>query len=232
MVTRLPVHRYPPGASRGVVGRAYDLRMLAAASSNTVAIVAIIVTGIVGVVAPIITSIASGRRLTRELNAGETRQEDALKAEQQRLEQQLTSESERLAATLDGDRQHARDDAIREVLDKGAILITEYGSTMSEAKASATPGHLDLSTRWLEVVGEVATHRNRLRLWFDDDEEVVQAFDNFLAYTNFYVEEKVKPPSPDQDAILKGIEEDFHDHRERYLSAARAQLAGSSDQRH
>jgi hypothetical protein len=53
------------------------------AADNTVAIVAIVVTGMVGVVAPIITSIASGRRLTRELDAAGTRQHDALAAEQE-----------------------------------------------------------------------------------------------------------------------------------------------------
>jgi hypothetical protein len=203
--------------------------VLAAASSNTVAIVAIIVTGIVGLVAPIITSIASRMRLTRELDASETRQTDALKAEQERLERQLTSESKRLALSLDADRQGARVEAIREVLDRGAVLITEYGSTMSQTRASATPGHFDVSTRWLEVVGEVATHRNRLRLWFEEDEEVVQAFDDFLAYTNFYVEQRAKPPSPNQDTVLNGIEKDFHNHRERYLSAARIELDGRTD---
>jgi hypothetical protein len=195
-----------------------------AVTDNTVAIIAIIVTGIVGVVAPIITIIASGKRLTRELDASETRQKDALTAEQDRLDRQMASESERLALTFDTDRQRFRDEAIRGVLDKGVILITAYGSTMSEAKASSTPGHFDLPPRWFEVVGEVATHRNRMRLWFEDTEEVVQAFDNFLAYTNFYLEERVKPSSPNRDAILQGIEEDFHKHREQYLSAARSML--------
>ena len=64
--------------------------MLATASSNTVAIIAIIVTGIVGVVAPFITSIASGKRLERELKASDRRQATALAAEQERLDQHWT----------------------------------------------------------------------------------------------------------------------------------------------
>ncbi len=200
--------------------------IVAAAADNTVAIIAVIVAGVAGVTAPIITSVASGRRLTRELRASEARQKDALGAEHYRLDRQLTSDSQRLARTLDADRQRARDEAVREVLDKGTTLITEYGSTMSETKASSTPGYFDVSPRWLEVVGEVAAHRNRLRLWFDDSHEVVQAFDHFLAYTNFYVEEQAKPASPQQRVILEGIETDFHKHRERYLSAARAELGG------
>jgi hypothetical protein len=199
---------------------------MVAATDNAVPIVAIVVTGIVGVVAPFITSIASGRRLTRELIENEKRQTEALKAEQERLELQLGKEAERLEASLAADRQRVREEAIREVLDKGAVLMSQYRSTTAETKASSTPGHLDVTPRWHEVVEEVAAHRNRLRIWFEEDSEVVMAFDDFLAFANFHTEERMKPVSPDKDAILKGIEEDFWKHRDRYLAAARLELGG------
>lgn len=201
--------------------------MLATASSNTVAIIAIIVTGIVGVVAPFITSIASGKRLERELKASDRRQATALAAEQERLDLQLDKESERLAASLAADRQRVRDEGVREVLDRGAVLMSQYRSATSETQASSTPGLVNVSVRWHEVVEEVAAHRNRLRLWFEEDDEVILAFDDFLAYANFHADERMKPSSPNKDAVLKGIEEDFWKHRDRYLAAARVELGGS-----
>jgi hypothetical protein len=196
------------------------------AADNTIPIVAIIVTGIVGVVAPVVTNIASGKRLTRELKENESRQTEALKAEQERLDLQLNKESERLSTSLSADRQRVREEAIREVLDRGAVLISQYRSASAETKASVEPGLVNVSESWKQVIEEVAAHRNRLRIWFAEDDEVVLAFDDFLAYTNFHAEERMKPASENKDVILDGIEEDFSKHRERYFAAARLKLGG------
>ena len=198
--------------------------VLGAASSATVAIVAIVVSGMVGVAAPIIANIASSKRLARELDASKTRQGHALDAEAKRLDQQLEAESERLALTLKADQERSRTEAVRNVLDEGAALITRFGAAQRETQPSSTPGQLNVSERWAEMVELVAAYRNRLRLWFPDSDDAVQAFDEFLAFTNFHVEARLKPADATREALLESIEEDFHKRREAFLAAARSHL--------
>ena len=147
---------------------AYGL-VLAAASSTTVAIVAIAVSGAVGVVAPIITSFAAGKRLRRELAASERRQKEALDAQALHLDRQLGEDTERLTLRLSADRDRSRTEALRHVLNEGAELVTRFGAVQRETRPSSMPGHFDVSERWAEIVEQVAAYRNRLRLWFRED---------------------------------------------------------------
>jgi hypothetical protein len=80
-----------------------------ATGSNTVAIVAIAVTGLIGVVGPIVTGIFLWRNTGRTIAAEEDRQSKALAEERGRLRDTLAAEEKR-----------ARQDAVRVVLDRGA----------------------------------------------------------------------------------------------------------------
>jgi hypothetical protein len=108
---------------------------------------------------------------------------------------------------------------------------------MVGALQQVTPGRLTLPPGWDATVREVAAFRGQLRLWFDDEDEVVKAFDDVLSHAVWASELRAgidndsRPPwlSEDQFEALRPhfadyIREDIEEHRKRYLDAAREHL--------
>lgn len=210
------------------------LAVVAPQPDNTVAVVAVVVTGAVGFLAPLIISVASSRRSARELAAAEARQDAALAADRERLEMQLAAERQRLEGSLDDARRAARRIEMRDVLDTGAVLLRKYRSafsTLEVAIGAPRPIVLSVSEEWKVVGDEVVAQGARLLLWFDADDDVVEAFDEVakLAHYLFELRNGFQPTEPEHAHLRPGLtaaaERDFEEQRLRYLRAARAALA-------
>ena len=137
---------------------------------HLVPIVAIIAGAVVGVVSPVAVAVAA-RRTKRELDASIARQREALAAERDRLE-----------VTLRAERGRQRADTERELLDRGTVLIAEFRTVAGDVKLDAR-GKPVVTDAWRQVVHEVAAFRGRLLLWFDDESEIVKAYDGVMALT-------------------------------------------------
>jgi hypothetical protein len=206
----------------------------AAESDNTVAVIAVVVSGVVGFLAPLIISVASGRRSARELAAAEDRQHAALAADRERLEMQLAAERERLAVSLEDARRAVWREEVRKVLDAGAVLLQKYRSSFSTievAIGAPRPVVLSVGEEWEATGNEVVAQRARLLLWFDEDEDLVQAFDEVakLALFLFELHNGLQPEEREhahlRPSLIETAEREFQEERLRYLRAARAVLA-------
>jgi hypothetical protein len=210
--------------------------LLAAASAhqdNTIAVIAVVVSGVVGVVAPLIISVASGRRSARELSAATLQQHAAVTADRERLEMQLAAERERVEVSLEAARRAARREDVRDVLDAGAVVLQKYRSafsTIEVAVGAPRPVVLSVSDEWRAAGDEVVAQRARLLLWFDDGEDLVDAFDEVakLAHYLFELRSGFEPKEREhaylRPGLLEAAERDFEANRLRYLRAARAVL--------
>lgn len=206
----------------------------AAEPNNNVALVAIVVSGVVGVAAPLIISLASGRRSARELAAAEARQLAMVAADRERLEMQLAAERERLEASLTEARRATWRQEVRDVLDTGAVLLQRYRSAFSTIEVAAgapRPIVLSVSEQWKTSGDEVVAQRARLLLWFDEDEDLVEAFDEIakLAHYIFELRNGFEPREPQsahlRPELIAAAERDFEEQRLRYLREARTLLA-------
>lgn len=139
--------------------------------SNTVAIVAIVAGAVVGVMGPLMAAAAVARRSKQELDASAARLRDALDAERERLQ-----------ATLQAEDQRRRRDTELKLLDRGAVLIADLRTAIADIKLDAR-GKPVVTDPWREVGHEVAAFRGRLLLWFDDNSDVVAAFDDVMQFT-------------------------------------------------
>ncbi len=205
--------------------------------SDAVAIVALIVTGAAGIVGAAVLYLNTGRTIKAE----EQRQTALLVMEQNRHESSLRAERARLDATLNAEDERLRWHALREVLDQGAVLLTPF-QAMTNSLRQTSPGQLDLPVGWDETVEHVGIFRGRLRLWFDDEDEAVKAFDALLAAAVWTSELREGiddaswlPPQVSRDAFEKirprfaeYIQQDVETHRDEYLAAARAHLRAAA----
>ena len=146
---------------------------------------------------------------------------------------QLVAERERLELSLDEARRAARREDIREVLDAGAVLLQKYRSafsTIEVAIGAPRPVVLSVSDEWKATGDEVVAQRARLMLWFDEGDDLVEAFDEVakLAYYLFELRSGFEPKEREhahlRPGLIEGAERDFAEHRLRYLRAARAVL--------
>jgi hypothetical protein len=139
---------------------------------NTLPIVAIVAGALVGVVSPVAVA-AVARRSKRELDASAERQRAALDAERERLETTLVAEAER-----------QRRETERVLLDRGTTLISEFRDAVAYVTLD-THGMPIATDRWRQAVHALATFRGRLLLWFEEDGEIVAAFDGVTAFTSW-----------------------------------------------
>lgn len=148
----------------------------------------------------------------------------------------LSAERNRLAATLAAEDQRSRWQAVREVLDRGAVLLAQFQAAVGALKQVA-PGELELPTGWEQTTSEVGVFRGQLRLWFDDEDEVVKAFDNVVSYAVWAsklregIDKSSRPPSLSEEDFeamrphfAERIREQVETHRKRYLDSARQHL--------
>lgn len=175
-------------------------------SSNTVAVAALLVAAIVGFGGPLIQSRAADRR-----------QKKALDAAKDELSTRLSAESDRLAQTLAAEHRKARYESERDALDAGAVFLQRFRARMgSSAPAIGSPEMAEMSE-------ELGTQLARLRLWFSEDSQIVQAFQKMLASCAVYALERGHPGtyaiSSDQ------IQEEITQLRAEYLDAAREHLS-------
>ena len=137
---------------------------------NLVPIVAIVATAIVGAVGPVAVA-AVARRSRRELDASAERQRAALDAERERLDTTLRAASGR-----------QRRETERMLLDHGTVLISDFREAVADAELD-TRGRPIVTDRWRDSVHSLAVFRGRLLMWFEEDSEVVEAFDGVTAFT-------------------------------------------------
>jgi hypothetical protein len=86
----------------------------------------------------------------------------------------IEAQQVRLTTTLEADAKRSRWDAVRKVLDRGAVLLAQFGDVVGSVK-QLSPTQVELPAGWNETIDEVGAFRSRLRLWFDDEDEVVNA---------------------------------------------------------
>jgi hypothetical protein len=140
-----------------------------ASGGSAVPIVAIIAGAVVGVVSPVAVA-AVARRSKRELDASAKRQRAALDAEHTRLERTLQAE---------GSRQ--RREIERALLDRGTVLISDFRDAVADVKLDQR-GRPIVTDRWRVAVHAISAFRGRLLLWFEDDSEMVDAFDGIALF--------------------------------------------------
>jgi hypothetical protein len=123
------------------------------------------------------------------------------------------------------------------VLDHGAVLLTEFQAVVGEPKVVG-PGRLHLPDGWDRTTAEVGAFRGRLRLWFDDDDDVVKSFDDVLGHAVWASELRegiddaaARPAniSPEQFEAMRPhfaeyIGKDVDVYRKQFLDAARKHL--------
>jgi hypothetical protein len=133
-------------------------------------IVAIVAGALVGVVSPVAVA-AVARRSKRELDASAARQRVALDAER-----------ERLKTTLQAERERHRRETERGLLDRGTVLVSEFRDALADVTLDAR-GRPVVTDRSRRAVHALAAFRGRLLMWFDEDNEIVEAFDGVTALT-------------------------------------------------
>jgi hypothetical protein len=209
-----------------------------APSDNKVALIALIVSGVVGLLGPIVAALALAWRTTRELTAAAERQSGAEVAAEHQLAQQLEAERTRLTARLDAERdrldethhaEHAvrRHQARRDVLDTGARLLTTFNAQSLSLVPGAAPGHVLPSPDFDAVATEVGIHRARLLLWFNEDTPVIEAFDDALKEISFVTQLRTgvgNVAEQNRQALISTAQSDVEKKRLRYLAAARRVL--------
>ena len=105
-----------------------------------------------------------------------------IKAEKARQEKALEEERKRLDATLDAERARWRREAIREILNDGAVLLTGFEEGMQQtieegARIPAPDAAAALKASGAdELMNKISAFLARLRLWFPDEDEVVEAY--------------------------------------------------------
>jgi hypothetical protein len=181
--------------------------MLAAASGNTVAIYALIVAALVGFGSPWIQSHFAGRRQKESL--------DAAKVE---LTTQLKAESDRLDQTLAADHRRTQYEAEREILDAGAVFLQRFRAHMGQS--APAPGSAD----WHKLAAELGGYLARLRLWFEEESDIVKAFQEMLTWCGTYGVELGKSVQEKDAARMTLIENEIAKARNRYLDAAHEHL--------
>lgn len=193
---------------------------------NSVAIAGLVVAGIVGLVGPALTVFFAAKRQATELDA----------------------ERARLEATLAADRRKAMIEVRRELLDAGAVLIVELEEALGallETRDTAEPHD------WEAFVKKLFRFRARLRLWFDDSSEVVEAFTDLTnhmrtqhvelqiaASSREFVDELAEKAGEDDEHVIALRKEDaakleeraaaVENAQRRYLDAARDYIAGEA----
>jgi hypothetical protein len=145
-------------------------RLDRSAEGSAVSIVAIIASAVVGVASPVAVA-AVARRSRRELDASAARQRAALDAERERLQ-----------TTLQAERLRQRHETERRLLDRGTMLIAEFRAVAADLKLDPR-GRPIATDRWRQIVHEIAAFRGRLLLWFDENTDIVEAFDGVMAFT-------------------------------------------------
>jgi hypothetical protein len=188
-------------------------------SSNQVALAAIVVSGVVGVAAPIAAGVFSWKRTTRELDGHDRRQERAHAAEGHRLERQLRAEADRFKMSLIADEARARNAAKRETLDQACVLLMRFRGVVAKENV------LSARERWETVVEEVAAQRARLLLWFAADSELVGAYQEALFGCTRYAEAQNKSGEAGKDARRSAMES-LNQACDRYFAAVREHVAG------
>ena len=173
---------------------------------------------------------AVARRSKRELDASAARQRAALDAERERLNTTLQAEGER-----------QRRETERGLLDRGTVLISEFRDALADVTLDAR-GRPVATDRWRRTVHALAAFRGRLLMWFDENYEIVEAFDGVTALTAWGAcwaaevragERKVKLTRVQEGNGAAGLGaqhgfslEDVDVRHLRYVVAARAHLRG------
>ena len=171
-------------------------------SNNTVAVYALIVAAVVGFGGPLLQSITADRR-----------QKKALEAAKEELSTRLEAESERLDQTLAAAHRKARYESEREALDAGAVFLQRFRAKVDQsAPAFDSPEMAAMSE-------ELGIQLARLRLWFAEDSQVVQAFRKMLASCAVYAVDRGRGVTNDH------LDEEIVRLRDQYLDAARAHLS-------
>lgn len=181
-------------------------------TDNTVAIVALIITGLVGVAGPFILSIAAARRQRGEQSAHDERQRRQLEADVQR------------------ESRESR----RRVLDDGAVLLHRVNAFFLEGmKSSEQPGLVEYNRQdWDQLQEEMGVQRARLALWFDESSDVALAYRATIGavvgawYLRIAQSEEDDAAREAREAKLKTISAKFESSRRAYFAAAQAYVTG------
>jgi hypothetical protein len=118
--------------------------------------------------APLVAAVVALRRSTRDLQASAGLQHATLEIERERLQ-----------ATLRADDDRARRGAERAVLDRGAVLLTEFRGVVAGIRLDARGKPMGTDA-WRESCYECSSFCARLSLWFDEGSEIVAAFDEIV----------------------------------------------------
>jgi hypothetical protein len=143
----------------------------------------------------------------------------------------------RLRTQLAAEHDRIRWQAVREVLDRGAVLLTEF-EAMTNALRQVAPDKLELPPGWDTTVDEVGVFRVRLRLWFADEDNLVKAFDEVVSTAVWtselregldsatWLPEGVSPDAFEaiRPRLADYVREDVEANRKRFLDAARHHL--------
>jgi hypothetical protein len=164
-----------------------------------------------------------------------------LSAENTRQGQSQQAESERLGATLAAEHDRMRWQAVREVLDRGAVLLTQF-QAMTTALRQVAPGKLELPPGWDTTVEEVGVFRVQLRLWFGDEDDIAKAFDEVVETAVWtselreglddasWLPERMSPEAFEaiRPRFAEYVQENVEANRKRFLDAARDHLRGAT----
>jgi hypothetical protein len=192
----------------------WTVNAAATQTDNTVALVAVIITGAVGIIGPIILSLAAVHRQREEAKTLEERQ----------------------VIELNAARARENRDARRAVLESGAIYLQDFYKALSNLKpVEGEHGTVAVPKGWDDSMNGLTTNATRLRLWFPASSEIVKAFETAntaIAYSWY-----ANMPTPDEDddtrakreAKAARLNRQLDDARQRYLAAARRYLTDEPD---
>jgi hypothetical protein len=133
--------------------------------------------------------------------------------------------------TITAERDRLRREAIRAVLDQGAALMVRVQEMLGDLRAQGD--RVEVPAGFDETIQEVATFQSQLRLWFEDNNEIVKAFDDLVGTSlagSLGGSLATRPPSVSVEEYQK-LREMFAQYsgdvlaqRKRYLDAAREHL--------
>jgi hypothetical protein len=177
--------------------------IIAAVSSNDVALAAVGMSALVGFGGPVLQARFASRR-----------QEKALEAARNELDDRLTAEAARLDKRLAAEHRRVLFDAERQVLDASAAFLQQLRMFFNKSPGP-TQAELDGVT---QPLGEQLA---RLRLWFDEKSVIVESFGYFVTFCGMLAFERHNRTEQE----VEGLEEQIQQHRDRFLDAAKAHLA-------
>jgi hypothetical protein len=150
---------------------------------------------------------------------------------------QLAADAAHLNAQIAADVRKRRREAERKILDEGATIITRFRIAMGSVqrpearrwwRSRGGQDAIEVPRDWDGAVGAVTVFQARLRLWFDDQSEVVAAFDEMLGLIRFAADLRLGRETPiaglSVDGAVDGLFTQLNAAQGRYLAAARELL--------